>query len=155
MSRKSAPGYWVGVCQSIYRNRSLKLKFTNNMRKKPFSQNVKITVVVTILNQITNKKYLQFCNLLLQKIEEFIWIFFVTTNSFTWNNYFFGIVISYWICDFKFWTDHIWFIVAAFTWLKYCRYGVNHYPINQSNSEVRDFFFKFFITDSKIRYNRC
>ena len=29
-------------------------------------------------------------------------------------------------------TDHMYLIVAAVTWLKYCRYGVKLYPINQS-----------------------
>ena len=33
-------------------------------------------------------------------------------------------------------TDYIKLIVAAVTWLNYCRYGVKRYPINQSISHL-------------------
>ena len=35
----------------------------------------------------------------------------------------------------KFQTDNVSLIVAVVTWLKYCRYGVKPYPINQSNNQ--------------------
>ena len=60
------------MCQSIYVNRSLKLKFTIKIRKNPFSQNYKISGN-DFESEITNEKNsLCLCNLLLQSKEEFI-----------------------------------------------------------------------------------
>ena len=71
------------MCQSIFVNRSLKLKFSQNTKKK-FLKNIKISCNCF---ESENKKYtFCLCNLLLQIIEEFVIPVlseFVITNSIT------------------------------------------------------------------------
>ena len=81
------------MCQSIFVNRSLKLKFTVNIQKKtPFSQNFKISCD----DFESEKMFFLFTSLLLQIIEEFVIQVlseFLITNSTTENNDFLEFVI--------------------------------------------------------------
>ena len=49
-------------------------------------------------------------------------------------------------------SENIYLIVAAVTWLKYCRYGVKLYPINQSNVQLKNISP---IYCSKFTWNSC
>ena len=71
INRKRISGHWVSVCQSIFVNRSLKLKFTVNIKKTVLKLILKL--VVTILNQrkcsyFVIQQYIQIYYLI------FIWI---------------------------------------------------------------------------------
>ena len=75
------------MCQSIFVNRSLKLKFTVKIRKKPFSQKFKIRC--DDFESENEKCSLCLCNLLLQIKEEFVIQvlseFLITNNIITLN----------------------------------------------------------------------
>ena len=75
------------MCQSIFVNRSLKLKFTVKIRKNRSHKSLKLDV--TILNSENEKCSLCLCNLLLQIKEEFVIQvlseFLITNNIITLN----------------------------------------------------------------------